>query len=202
MPSSSQDKVRDSHAKVSIEEKLSLATEFKVTDQNIFVNWSEPHIKSHLQDKGNENYKSKDYKSAAGKYHRAILYMKVCKIFWNRLQANLCRASTMTSMAHRPSFRMLLLTLTTRNTSTLRWRWKSSIPFVSAILGRIIPEIILSESFFRWKSSVSRWISRSTTTWQPACYNSKTPRQRGSKRLQRWLLSWTLRTRRRGLGKY
>jgi len=56
MPSSSQDKVRDSHAKVSIEEKLSLATEFK--------------------DKGNENYKSKDYKSAAGKYHRAILYMK------------------------------------------------------------------------------------------------------------------------------
>ena len=74
MPSSSQDKVRDSHAKVSIEEKLSLATEFKVTDQNIFAS----HIKSHLQDKGNENYKSKDYKSAAGKYHRAILYMKVC----------------------------------------------------------------------------------------------------------------------------
>ena len=31
MPSSSQDKVRDSHAKVSIEEKLELATEFKVT---------------------------------------------------------------------------------------------------------------------------------------------------------------------------
>ena len=31
-----------------------------------------------MQDKGNENYKSKDYKSAAGKYHRAILYMKVC----------------------------------------------------------------------------------------------------------------------------
>ena len=89
MPSSSQDKVRDSHAKVSIEEKLSLATEFKVTDQNIFVNWSAPHIKSHLQDKGNENYKSKDYKSAAGKYHRAILYMKVCKIFLKSITSEL-----------------------------------------------------------------------------------------------------------------
>ena len=30
-PSSSQEKVRDSHSKVSIEEKLKLATEFKVT---------------------------------------------------------------------------------------------------------------------------------------------------------------------------
>ena len=30
-----------------------------------------------LQDKGNASYKSKDYKAAAGKYHRAILYMKV-----------------------------------------------------------------------------------------------------------------------------
>ena len=54
---------------------------------------------------------------------------RFAKYFWNRLQANLCRASTMTSMAPRPSFRMLLLTLTTRNTSTLRWIWKSSAPF-------------------------------------------------------------------------
>lgn len=30
-----------------------------------------------LQDKGNGNYKNKEYKAAAGKYHRAILYMKV-----------------------------------------------------------------------------------------------------------------------------
>ena len=30
-PSSSQEKVRESHSKVSIEEKLKLATEFKVT---------------------------------------------------------------------------------------------------------------------------------------------------------------------------
>jgi len=55
-PSSSQEKVRDSHSKVSIEEKLKLATEFK--------------------DKGNGEYKNKEFKAAAGKYHRAILYMK------------------------------------------------------------------------------------------------------------------------------
>ena len=34
-------------------------------------------MNQHLQDKGNGHYKSKEYKAAAGKYHRAILYMKV-----------------------------------------------------------------------------------------------------------------------------
>ena len=34
-------------------------------------------MNEHLQDKGNTNYKNKKYKAAAGKYHRAILYMKV-----------------------------------------------------------------------------------------------------------------------------
>ena len=30
-----------------------------------------------FQDKGNGEYKNKEFKAAAGKYHRAILYMKV-----------------------------------------------------------------------------------------------------------------------------
>ena len=40
----------------------------------VLQNWL---IFATLQDKGNASYKSKDYKAAAGKYHRAILYMKV-----------------------------------------------------------------------------------------------------------------------------
>ena len=42
--------------KATIEEKLDTATAFK--------------------DEGNAHYKAQEYKAAAGKYHRAILYMK------------------------------------------------------------------------------------------------------------------------------
>ena len=47
----------EANSKLTIEEKLATALKFK--------------------DEGNELYKEGNHKKAAGKYHRAVLYMKV-----------------------------------------------------------------------------------------------------------------------------